>query len=205
MRNTLTTGGFWLLNHPYWGSKPLKYTSLGGRGSLRPTCTLLLPVDYSGLTSRGWFPWRWHMLRSAYSDVLFKENFPLQLSLLAGVDPKSMSCSSYRRYYYKHCLHIWLYSPRFVTWWSWTVRIAWLLLRLWIVKKPTIYVNIIQGVPKRALQLWKLIEIYRGHTQRFELSKCSKTHRVLPRIVIPSLRYLHRHLYANVQSAIPQA
>jgi hypothetical protein len=26
--------------------------------------------------------------------------------------------------------------------------------------------------------------LYRGHTQRFELLKCSKTHRVLPRIVI---------------------
>jgi hypothetical protein len=26
--------------------------------------------------------------------------------------------------------------------------------------------------------------LYRGHTQGFELSKCSKTHRVLPRIVI---------------------
>jgi hypothetical protein len=26
--------------------------------------------------------------------------------------------------------------------------------------------------------------LYRGHTQRFELSKCSKTHSVLPRIVI---------------------
>jgi hypothetical protein len=26
--------------------------------------------------------------------------------------------------------------------------------------------------------------LYRGHTPRFELSKCSKTHRVLPRIVI---------------------
>jgi hypothetical protein len=26
--------------------------------------------------------------------------------------------------------------------------------------------------------------LYRGHTQRSELSKCSKTHRVLPRIVI---------------------
>jgi hypothetical protein len=26
--------------------------------------------------------------------------------------------------------------------------------------------------------------IYRGHTQRFELSKCSKTHRVLPTIVV---------------------
>jgi hypothetical protein len=45
--------------------------------------------------------------------------------------------------------------------------------------------------------------LYRGHTQRFELSKYSKTHRVLPRIVIrncfdlffsiPSSRYLHRH------------
>ena len=43
--------------------------------------------------------------------------------------------------------------------------------------------------------------LYRGHTQRFELSKCSKTHRVLPRIVIrnsfdlfsiPSLRYLSK-------------
>ena len=27
-------------------------------------------------------------------------------------------------------------------------------------------------------------KLYRGHTQRFELSKCSKTHWVLPRIVI---------------------
>jgi hypothetical protein len=26
--------------------------------------------------------------------------------------------------------------------------------------------------------------LYRGHTQRFELSKCSKTHRALPQIVI---------------------
>ena len=26
--------------------------------------------------------------------------------------------------------------------------------------------------------------LYRGHTQRFERSKCSKTHRVLPRIVM---------------------
>jgi len=26
--------------------------------------------------------------------------------------------------------------------------------------------------------------LYRGHTQRFELSKCGKTHRVLPRIVM---------------------
>jgi 3-methyladenine DNA glycosylase Mpg len=26
--------------------------------------------------------------------------------------------------------------------------------------------------------------LYIGHTQRFELSKCSKTHRILPRIVI---------------------
>ena len=26
--------------------------------------------------------------------------------------------------------------------------------------------------------------LYRGHTKRFELSKCSKTHRVLPRIVM---------------------
>ena len=26
--------------------------------------------------------------------------------------------------------------------------------------------------------------LYRGHTQGFELSKCSKTHRVLPRIVM---------------------
>jgi len=44
--------------------------------------------------------------------------------------------------------------------------------------------SIVQGVSKRALQLRKRIEIYRGHTQRFELSKCSKTHRVLPRIVM---------------------
>jgi len=26
--------------------------------------------------------------------------------------------------------------------------------------------------------------LYRGHTHRFELSKCSKTHQVLPRIVM---------------------
>jgi hypothetical protein len=26
--------------------------------------------------------------------------------------------------------------------------------------------------------------VYRGHTQHFELSKCSKPHRVLPRIII---------------------
>ena len=26
--------------------------------------------------------------------------------------------------------------------------------------------------------------LYRGHTQGFELSKCNKTHRVLPRIVM---------------------
>ena len=26
--------------------------------------------------------------------------------------------------------------------------------------------------------------LYRGHTQGFELSKCSKTHRVLPRVVM---------------------
>jgi hypothetical protein len=44
---------------------------------------------------------------------------------------------------------------------------------------------VIQGVSKRALQLWKAYRnLYRGHTQRFELSKCSKTHRVLPRTVI---------------------
>jgi hypothetical protein len=38
---------------------------------------------------------------------------------------------------------------------------------------------------KKALQILKVYRnLYRGHTQTFELSKCSKTHRVLPRIVI---------------------
>jgi hypothetical protein len=42
----------------------------------------------------------------------------------------------------------------------------------------------IQDVSKRALQLLKRIEICTEDTQRPELSKCRKTHRVLPTIVI---------------------
>jgi hypothetical protein len=49
------------------------------------------------------------------------------------------------------------------------------------VHSRIVYLADIQGVSKRALQLLKRIEIY---TQRFELSECNKTHRVLPRVVI---------------------
>ena len=55
--------------------------------------------------------------------------------------------------------------------------------------------------------------LYRGHTECFELSKCSKTHPSFtsdsysqlfrPLFSIPSLRYLHRHSYAKVQWACP--
>jgi hypothetical protein len=54
------------------------------------------------------------------------------------------------------------------------------------------------GFKKSFTTLKAYRNLYRGHTQRFELSKCSKTHRVLPRIInsqlfrplfsIPSLR-----------------
>jgi len=36
--------------------------------------------------------------------------------------------------------------------------------------------------------------LYRGHTQRFELSKCNKTHRVLPRIVMVQCDFQTSHL-----------
>jgi len=36
--------------------------------------------------------------------------------------------------------------------------------------------------------------LYRGHTQRFELSKCSKTHRVLPRILMVQCDFQTSHL-----------
>jgi hypothetical protein len=38
-----------------------------------------------------------------------------------------------------------------------------------------LFESIIEDVSKTALQLWKSIQIYRGHTQHFELSLCSKT------------------------------
>ena len=41
------------------------------------------------------------------------------------------------------------------------------------------------GCVKKSFTTSKAYRIlYRGHTQRFELSKCSKTHRVLPWIVM---------------------
>ena len=47
--------------------------------------------------------------------------------------------------------------------------------------KPTRYT----GCFKKSFTTLKAYRnLYRGHTQRFELSKCSKTHRVLPRIVM---------------------
>jgi hypothetical protein len=61
-------------------------------------------------------------------------------------------------------------------------------------------VTVIQGVSKRALQLWKLIEIY---TQRFELSKCNKTHRVLPRIVIRNCFHLFFDSFFTVPPPSP--
>jgi hypothetical protein len=33
-------------------------------------------------------------------------------------------------------------------------------------------------------------KLYRGHTQGFELSKCSQTHQVLPRIVIVQCEFI---------------
>jgi len=49
--------------------------------------------------------------------------------------------------------------------------------------KAGIYGNI--GCFKKSFTTLKAYRnLYRGHTQRFEMSKCSKTHRVLPRIVM---------------------
>ena len=46
-------------------------------------------------------------------------------------------------------------------------------------------VSIYTGCFKKSFTTLKAYRnLYRGHTQRFELSKCSKTHRVLPRIVM---------------------
>jgi hypothetical protein len=46
-------------------------------------------------------------------------------------------------------------------------------------------VNVYTGCLKNSFTTLKAYRnSYRGHTQRFELSKCSKTHRILPRIVI---------------------
>jgi hypothetical protein len=45
--------------------------------------------------------------------------------------------------------------------------------------------HIYRGCFKKSFTTLKAYRnLYRGHTQRFELSKCSKTHRVLPRIVM---------------------
>ena len=47
------------------------------------------------------------------------------------------------------------------------------------------YIYIYTGCFKKSFTTLKAYRnLYRGYTQRFELSKCSKTHRVLPRIVI---------------------
>jgi hypothetical protein len=48
-----------------------------------------------------------------------------------------------------------------------------------------IYTYIYTGCFKKSFTTLKAYRnLYRGHTQRFELSKCSKTHRVLPRVVM---------------------
>jgi hypothetical protein len=48
-----------------------------------------------------------------------------------------------------------------------------------------IYIYIYIQVFQKSIRTLKAYRnLYRGHTQCFELSKCSKTHRVLPRIVI---------------------
>ena len=52
--------------------------------------------------------------------------------------------------------------------------------RVWITCS-----NIYTGCFKKSFTTLKAYRnLYRGYTQRFELSKCSKTHRVLPRIVM---------------------
>ena len=53
-----------------------------------------------------------------------------------------------------------------------------------------IYMYIYTGCFKKSFTTLKAYRnLYRGHTQRFELSKCSKTHRVLPRIVMVRRRW----------------
>jgi ABC-type multidrug transport system fused ATPase/permease subunit len=59
-----------------------------------------------------------------------------------------------------------------------------LILRL-LMSYIYIYIYIYTGCFKKSFTTLKAYRnLYRGHTQSFELSKCSKTHRVLPRIVI---------------------
>jgi hypothetical protein len=46
------------------------------------------------------------------------------------------------------------------------------------------------------MQLYRMFQnLYRGHTQRFELSKCIKTHRGLPRIVMVVKLFLKHPVY----------
>jgi hypothetical protein len=51
------------------------------------------------------------------------------------------------------------------------------------------YILIVQNV------VYVLCINFRGHTQRFELSKCSKTHRGLPRIVMVVKLFLKHSVY----------
>jgi hypothetical protein len=55
----------------------------------------------------------------------------------------------------------------------------------WRDGNPYLWGHIYTGCFKKSFTTLKASRnLYRGHIQRFELSKCSKPHRVLPRIVI---------------------
>jgi len=56
---------------------------------------------------------------------------------------------------------------------------------IWVFIQYTVPEQIYTGCFKKSFTTLKAYRnLYREHTQRFELSKCSKTHRDLPRIVM---------------------
>jgi hypothetical protein len=76
---------------------------------------------------------------------------------------------------------------RLVSWMSWSFSL--LVCICCTLRKRTTYTHLQgpnnTGCFKKSFTTLKAYRnLYRGHTQRFELSKCSKTGRVLPRIVI---------------------
>ena len=71
--------------------------------------------------------------------------------------------------------------------WPFTIREeSWLrAFEKWVLRKIFWFKRKYTGCFKKSFTTLKAYRnLYRGHTQRFELSKCSKTHRVLPQIVI---------------------
>jgi hypothetical protein len=73
----------------------------------------------------------------------------------------------------------------------------------WHVSTVQISSSLKQGVPKTALQNRKFIYIlFRGHLQCFELSRCSKTHRVSPEIVTVQCEF--HSLYRLFHKVLPQ-